>query len=199
VDPRHRRQASKVRHAEDQRSLDQAVDHQLVLRRIDLGYAAVVNLEVERGRRDDTDQILKRGSARRGRRGRRVGSERAYGFLERRPVAVGSSRASKRGRCGRRGWRGRRAPLVRGRAGLIAACRQAQRTGCTGEEEAATIGACERFLLARDRPMDPATPATHATTRSRRPHGHEHAGTDDRSAVRSAPRPRCSTVKRTSW
>ena len=38
-------EAQDVLHGEDQRALDQAVDHQLVLRRIDVGPARMVALE----------------------------------------------------------------------------------------------------------------------------------------------------------
>jgi hypothetical protein len=46
---------------------------------------------------------------------------------------------------------------LRWRARLIAACRQSQRAGSTGDQETATVGSRQRVLLARHRPVDPAS------------------------------------------
>ena len=53
LDARHERIARERVHAEDQRPLDETVDQHLMLIGIDIGYAVVMALEVQRARRDD--------------------------------------------------------------------------------------------------------------------------------------------------
>ena len=91
VDARHRREADDVVHREDARIGHQAVDHQPVLVRIDLGHAGVVALEVQAGRRDDAEQVLQRRERdRRLRRAREAGAfAAAHVGLEPRRHAVG--------------------------------------------------------------------------------------------------------------
>ncbi len=64
VEARHRRQPHDLVHGEDLRGLQQAlvgaVDHQPVLRRIDVPPALVMALEVQPARRDDAEQRLQR-------------------------------------------------------------------------------------------------------------------------------------------
>jgi hypothetical protein len=60
VDPVHARHALDVLHREHQWLIDQAIDHQTVACRIDFRDAAVVALEAEPGRRDDSVQLMER-------------------------------------------------------------------------------------------------------------------------------------------
>ena len=66
VDARHRRKALDVLHGQQQRPVDEAVDHQPVLLRIDRGAAAVVALEEQAVGGDDAGLILQRREADRG-------------------------------------------------------------------------------------------------------------------------------------
>src|SRR6185437_5715999 len=71
VDVRDRRKPENVLHGEDQRSFHQAVNHQLVVVRIDLRNTGMVSLEMQRRWSDDTMQILKRCTTGAGSRSRR--------------------------------------------------------------------------------------------------------------------------------
>jgi hypothetical protein len=63
MDARHRREAHNVLHGENQRALDQAMDHQPVPVRIDIGPSRMMALEKQAVRRDDAVQILQRRKA----------------------------------------------------------------------------------------------------------------------------------------
>jgi hypothetical protein len=63
VDARHGREAQDVLHRENQWPLDQAMDHQSVLVRIDVGPAGMIALEKQPVRRDDAVQVLQRREA----------------------------------------------------------------------------------------------------------------------------------------
>ena len=60
IDARHGRKADEIVHREDERPLHQPVQHQPVLRRIDVGHPAVLALEGHAGRSDDAVQVLER-------------------------------------------------------------------------------------------------------------------------------------------
>jgi hypothetical protein len=57
---RRRGQAPEVLHAQGHRTIDHAVNQQAVLRRVDVGNAAAVDLEVQCGRRDDPQRLVQR-------------------------------------------------------------------------------------------------------------------------------------------
>ena len=65
MDARYRWKAKDVLHGEQQRPLDEPVNHQLVLRRIDVGPARMVALEEQSIGRDDAVQFLQRRKAHR--------------------------------------------------------------------------------------------------------------------------------------
>ena len=91
VNARHRREADNVLHRQQQRTFDEAMDHQLVLLRIDVGAAGMIALEKQPVRRDDAVEVLQRREAdgRFGARGkpRNVAADDAG--LELRRVAIG--------------------------------------------------------------------------------------------------------------
>jgi hypothetical protein len=58
VDARYRREADEIVHREDEGPLHQPVQHQPVLRRVDVRHATVLTLEDRAGGRDDTVQVL---------------------------------------------------------------------------------------------------------------------------------------------
>jgi hypothetical protein len=58
VDSRDRRQPMEVFHRENQRPLYQAMDHYLVTARIDFGHSRMMNLVMQRGGRDNAEQVL---------------------------------------------------------------------------------------------------------------------------------------------
>jgi hypothetical protein len=113
------REALQVVHGEDHRLVDEAVDHQPVLGRVDLGNAAVMALEAEAGGRDDTVEFMQRREVDRGLaaggepfdipphdvllelRGRSIGprlhpvAQRAGPVLHIRDERIGSSRRSR--------------------------------------------------------------------------------------------------------
>jgi hypothetical protein len=68
VDPVFAREALQVLHGEDQRRVDQAVDHQPVIGRIDDRRAAMVTLEAQPVRRDDAVKLMQRREVDRGNR-----------------------------------------------------------------------------------------------------------------------------------
>ena len=93
---RYRRKALQIGEREHGWPIDHAVDQERVARRIDLGDAAVMPLEVQIGRRDDAHQILMR------RPGRRGSSDEALKFFGARPLPVRARRlAADFGRIGR--------------------------------------------------------------------------------------------------
>ena len=63
MDARDLREAQDVLHGKKQRTLDEAMDHQSVLRRIDIGPSSMMALEEQPVRRDDAVQILQRRKA----------------------------------------------------------------------------------------------------------------------------------------
>ena len=65
VNARDGRQALQFVDAEDERAIDEAVNRQRVDRRIDLGDAGVMTLEVQRRGRDDAVGVVQRRAARR--------------------------------------------------------------------------------------------------------------------------------------
>ena len=92
IDPVDARKALEIVEREDQRLVDQAVHHQPVVVRIDLGDAAVMALEAEPVRRDDAVELVQRREADRGfrRRGQpRHGAADDILFVFRR-LAVGA-------------------------------------------------------------------------------------------------------------
>jgi hypothetical protein len=81
-----------VFHREDQRLVDEAMDHEPVIGRVDLGDAAVMALEAQAGRRDDAVELMQRREIHRGfRRGREPGDVAADDvLLEGRRRAIGA-------------------------------------------------------------------------------------------------------------
>src|SRR4029079_12708788 len=63
MDPRRRWKANDVLHGEDQRTFDEAMDHQPVLVRIDVGPPGMMAFEKQAMWRDDAVQVLQRREA----------------------------------------------------------------------------------------------------------------------------------------
>ena len=103
MDARDRRQAADLVDGEDERAIDEAVDRQRVRRRIDLGDAGMMALEVERRRRDDPVGVVQRRPARGFlERHLRILVEVARGLLEFRARSVRADRRAQRARLGGR-------------------------------------------------------------------------------------------------
>jgi hypothetical protein len=60
---RNGRKAMEVVHGEDQRPIHQAMDHYVVTARIDFRHSGMMHLVMQRGGRDDAEQVLQRCSA----------------------------------------------------------------------------------------------------------------------------------------
>ena len=94
-DARRRGQAPDLLHGQDHRTIDQAVDQETVLARVDVGNTAAVDLVVERRRRDDPQRFVQ------GRDGAadfvrlRQGELLPDGLLEARAFAVGPDGAAE--------------------------------------------------------------------------------------------------------
>ena len=88
---------------EDERAIDQAVNRQRVRRRIDIGHAGMVPLEMQRRGRDDAVRVVQRRAARRFfERHLRVLVEEAGRLFEARARPVGADRRAERARLRRR-------------------------------------------------------------------------------------------------
>ena len=101
VDARDRRQALQLVDAEHERAIDEAVNRQRVRRRIDLGHARVMPLEMQRRGRDDAVGVVQRRAAR-GFFERHLGVlvEVARRFLEPRSRSVRADGGAQRARLG---------------------------------------------------------------------------------------------------
>src|SRR5215510_11000739 len=101
MNARDRRQPSQLVHREGERAIDEPMNRERMRRGIDLGYARMMTLEVQRGGRDDAVGIVQRRAA----RGffewhLRVRRDVARRRLEPRPRSIWADRGAERTRLG---------------------------------------------------------------------------------------------------
>ena len=94
-DARGRGQALDLLHGQDHRTIDQAVDQETVLRGVDVGHAAAVDLVVERRRRDDPQRLVQGREAPAALVRLRQAALLPDGLLEARAFAVGPQGAAE--------------------------------------------------------------------------------------------------------